>query len=52
MWALVLVAGLTAYVWFSLETQSLFRIPEREPGMIVLAANGDVIAERGVVLRR
>jgi penicillin-binding protein 1A len=47
VWAVVVLAGLTAYVWFSLDTKSLFRIPEREPGMIVLAANGDVIAERG-----
>jgi penicillin-binding protein 1A len=47
VWGIIALAGLTAYVWFSLDNQSLFRIPEREPGMIVLAANGDVLAERG-----
>ncbi len=47
VWGVIALAALTAYVWLSLDTQSLFRIPEREPGMIVLAANGDVIAERG-----
>ena len=47
VWGVIALAALTAYVWLSLDTQSLFRIPEREPGIIVLAANGDVIAERG-----
>jgi penicillin-binding protein 1A len=47
LWALIGLAGLTAYVWFSLDQQGLFRVPEREPGMILLASNGEVIAERG-----
>src|SRR5688572_17187081 len=47
LWGLIGLAGLTAYVWFSLDQQGLFKIPEREPGMILLAANGEVIAERG-----
>jgi penicillin-binding protein 1A len=47
LWALIALAGLTAYVWFSLDQQGLFQIPEREPGMILLASNGEVIAERG-----
>jgi penicillin-binding protein 1A len=47
LWGLIALAGLTAYVWFSLDQQGLFKIPEREPGMILLAANGEVIAERG-----
>jgi penicillin-binding protein 1A len=47
LWALIALAGLTAYVWFSLDQQGVFQIPEREPGMILLASNGEVIAERG-----
>jgi penicillin-binding protein 1A len=47
LWALIGLAGLTVYVWFSLDQQGLFRVPEREPGMILLASNGEVIAERG-----
>ena len=47
LWGLIALAGLTAYVWFSLDQQGLFKVPEREPGMILLAANGEVIAERG-----
>jgi penicillin-binding protein 1A len=47
LWGLIGLAGLTAYVWFSLDQQGLFQIPEREPGMILLASNGEVIAERG-----
>lgn len=47
LWGLIGLAGLTTYVWFSLDQQGLFQIPEREPGMILLASNGEVIAERG-----
>ncbi|HEY7764213.1 MAG TPA: PBP1A family penicillin-binding protein [Aestuariivirgaceae bacterium] len=47
LWALIGLAGLTVYVWFSLDQQGLFKVPEREPGMILLASNGEVIAERG-----
>ena len=47
LWTLIALAGLTVYVWFSLDQQGLFKVPEREPGMILLASNGEVIAERG-----
>src|SRR5262245_54110078 len=47
LWGLIALAGLTVYVWFSLDQQGLFKVPEREPGMILLASNGEVIAERG-----
>jgi penicillin-binding protein 1A len=47
LWGLIALAGLTVYVWFSLDQQGLFRVPEREPGMILMASNGEVIAERG-----
>src|SRR5215212_3078163 len=29
LWGLIALAGLTAYVWFSLDQQGLFKIPER-----------------------
>ena len=47
LWGLIALGGLTTYVWFSLDQQGLFQIPDREPGMIVLASNGEVLAERG-----
>ena len=47
LWGLIALAGLTVYVWFSLDQQGLFRVPEREPGMILLADDGNVLAERG-----
>ena len=47
LWGLIALGGLTTYVWFSLDRQGLFQIPDREPGMIVLASNGEVLAERG-----
>src|SRR5438132_799418 len=44
----VVVAGLAfAYVWKSLDQRGLFQIPEREPGMMLLAADGSILAERG-----
>ncbi len=35
------------YAFLSLDKQGLFKIPEREPGMILLADDGNVLAERG-----
>jgi penicillin-binding protein 1A len=35
------------YLWMSLDQKGLFQIPAREPGMMVLAADGTVLAERG-----
>lgn len=47
LWGLIALGGLTAYVWLTLDKQGLFQIPDREPGMIILASNGEVVAERG-----
>ena len=35
------------YVWFTLDQKGLFQVPDREPGIMLLASNGDVLAERG-----
>jgi penicillin-binding protein 1A len=44
----VIVAALGfGYVWTSLDQKGLFQIPEREPGIMLLAADGSVLAERG-----
>ena len=44
----VLLGGLGfGYVWMSLDQKGLLKIPEREPGMMVMAADGSIIAERG-----
>jgi penicillin-binding protein 1A len=44
----VFVAGLGfGYIWLTLDQKGLFQIPAREPGSMVLAADGTVLAERG-----
>jgi penicillin-binding protein 1A len=35
------------YVWFSLAQKGLLQIPNREPGIILLAADGTVLSEQG-----
>jgi penicillin-binding protein 1A len=47
MWGLIVMAATTAYVFINLEKKGLFNIPEREPGMMLLARDGTVITERG-----
>jgi penicillin-binding protein 1A len=39
--------GATAYVYLNLDERGLFQMPEREPGMMLLSAEGHVVAERG-----
>ena len=43
------IAGSLAlgYIWFSLDQRGLLKIPEREPGIMMLAANGTVLSEQG-----
>ena len=44
----VFAAGLGfGYIWMTLDQKGLFQIPAREPGIMVLAADGTVLAERG-----
>ncbi len=54
-WTLVLVTwvgiigtGAAAYVVLSVSAPDVYRLPERERGIVVLAANGEVLAHRGV----
>jgi penicillin-binding protein 1A len=43
------VAGALAFgvLWYSLESGGLFKIPDREPGIMVLANDGSELAEQG-----
>ncbi|MFL5258991.1 MAG: transglycosylase domain-containing protein, partial [Hyphomicrobiales bacterium] len=44
----VIIAGLGfAYIWSSLDQKGLLQIPEREPGIMLVAADGTALAERG-----
>jgi penicillin-binding protein 1A len=44
----VIVAGLAfGYAWMSLDQKGLLQIPEREPGIMLLAADGSILSERG-----
>ncbi|MGE0211398.1 MAG: transglycosylase domain-containing protein [Parvibaculaceae bacterium] len=40
-------AGGLAYVYSGLEAQGVFQVPEREPGIMLVSADGQVLAERG-----
>ena len=46
-WGTVAAAGLFAITWFSLDQKGLFQVPEREPGIMILASDGSEIAEQG-----
>jgi penicillin-binding protein 1A len=43
------IAGALAFgvLWYSLESGGLFKIPDREPGIMVLANDGSELAEQG-----
>ncbi len=48
--ALFGVLGLSAvfgYIWYSLDQNGLLKIPDREPGIMILASDGSVLAEQG-----
>ncbi|HEX3216676.1 MAG TPA: PBP1A family penicillin-binding protein [Aestuariivirgaceae bacterium] len=47
LWGTLVAAAVVGYAFLSLDKQGLFKIPEREPGMILLADDGNVLAERG-----
>ena len=44
--SIVLALGL-GYVWFSLNQKGLLQIPEQEPGIMLLAADGTALSEQG-----
>ena len=41
------LAAVFGYVWFSLDRQGLLKIPEQEPGILILASDGSTLAEQG-----
>jgi len=41
------LAGLFGYVWMTLDKQGLLQIPDRDPGIMILANDGSVLAEHG-----
>ncbi|MBI2717954.1 MAG: PBP1A family penicillin-binding protein [Rhizobiales bacterium] len=43
----LMLALLFGYIWFSLDQKGLLKIPDREPGVMVLAADGTRLAEQG-----
>jgi len=47
LWGTIGLAGLFGYIWLSLNQNGLLKIPDREPGMMVLAADGTALAEQG-----
>ena len=46
-WSAVAGGLVLTYVWFSLDQRGLLQIPQREPGIMILANNGSVLAETG-----
>ena len=46
-WGTVVGALGFGYILFSLNERGLLKIPEREPGMMILANNGSVLSEQG-----
>ena len=47
VWGTVAGALGFGYVLFSLNERGLLKIPEREPGMMILASNGSVLSQQG-----
>ena len=45
--ATIAVAMGLGYVWFSLAQKGLLKIPEQEPGIMLLASDGSVLSEQG-----
>jgi penicillin-binding protein 1A len=41
------LSALFGYVWLTLNQQGLLKIPERDPGIIILASDGSVLVEQG-----
>ncbi len=46
-WSTLGIAAFLGYIWLSLDQKGLFEIPAREPGIMVLAADGTALAEQG-----
>jgi penicillin-binding protein 1A len=46
-WGTIAAASLFALTWYSLDQKGVFQIPAREPGLMILASDGSMIAEQG-----
>ena len=46
-WAAAVGAIAVVFVWFTLAQKGVFQIPEREPGIMILADDGTELAQRG-----
>ena len=46
-WAVVAGALGLGYIWFTLDQRGLLQIPERQPGEMILANDGTVLAQEG-----
>ena len=46
-WSFAALVLVFAYIWFSLDQRGLFQIPKQEPGIMILADNGSVLAQEG-----
>jgi penicillin-binding protein 1A len=47
IWGMIILGGGFTYIWLSLDQKGVLNIPEREPGVMLLAADGSVLAEQG-----
>jgi penicillin-binding protein 1A len=46
-WGAIAGALAFAYIWFSLDQRGLLQIPQREPGVMILASDGTQLSEQG-----
>jgi penicillin-binding protein 1A len=46
-WGAVVGALAFGYIWFSLDQRGLLQIPERQPGIMMLASDGTLLSEQG-----
>ncbi len=50
MWGVIGLVGIAGYMVFALPGQDIFTIPKRTEGIVLLADNGEVLAESGMFL--
>ncbi|MBM3520429.1 MAG: hypothetical protein FJX63_06645, partial [Alphaproteobacteria bacterium] len=46
-WGTIGLAAVFGYIWISLDQKGLLKIPDRDPGVMILAADGTALAEQG-----
>ena len=46
-WVVLGLGAVFGYVWYTLNQNGVLKIPDREPGVMLLAADGSVLAEQG-----